>query len=239
MTTDAATAESTARGQTVIDTRVRQRLVERAVLSVTGVVARRTLVPGRTLPTITVGGQSDSPDIDVDVAASWPVDSDTLIDAVRRAVIAELTTAVGEHPASVNVRIARLEATRSTAQVSDAYATIQDAPAVADHHSRSLAPRGFAASTATGVLIAFAVIAVGAIAIRDAVSSGSDWISLALNWAAHQQWQWWCWPAAALGALAGLVLLIVAVKPRRRTHLEVGDDVWVTRSAAKSFVGES
>ncbi len=239
MPTDTVIAGSAVRGRTVIDARVHQRLVERAVLSVPGVVPRRTLVPGRNLPAITVDGQHNSADIDVRIAASWPVDGDTLIDAVRRSVIGELGTAIGETPARVSIAITRIEATRSTAQVSDAYATDCGSPASAEQDPPSPTPRGFAASTVTGILIAVALIAAGAVAIRDAASSGPDWIAPALGWVSHQHWQWWSWPAAVLAALAGLILLIMAVKPRRRTHVNVGDNVWLTRSAAKHFAGGS
>ena len=238
MATDAVATASATRGRTVIEARVQHRLVERAVLSVAGVVPRRTLVPGRTLPAITVGGGRNSADVDVRIDAAWPADSNTLIDSVRRSVIGELTTTVGETPARVNIRITRWESARSSAEVADAYATDSAPSGSADHESRCPAPRGFASSTAVGVLIAITFIAVGVIAIRDAVSAGPDWVAPVLNSVSQQHWQWWYWPAAVLAVVAGLVLLIAAVKPRRRTHVDIGDDVWVTRSAAKHFEGD-
>ncbi len=237
MTTPAVVAAPamTGRGRTVIDDRVRRRLVERAVLSVPGVVPRRTMVPGRTLPAVVIGGQRHEPRVNIEIAARWPVVSGEVIDGVRTAVGAELATALGEHPADIDVRIARLEADRSPAQVADAYAAPDDMSAGPGSASRRLAPRSIAASTVTGVLIALALTAVGAVAIRDAVTSDTEWIGTALGWLGNAHWQWWLWPAAVVAALVGLVLLVAAVKPRRRTHVPVGDGVWVPRGLVNDW----
>ncbi|WP_458320006.1 hypothetical protein [Mycolicibacterium brisbanense] len=238
-------APPASRGRTVIADRVRRRLIERAVLSVDGVAHRRAIVPGRTLPSITVRGAGHSSlTVDVEIAARWPVDTATVVEDVRGAVARELAT-LAEHPARIGVEITRIDTDRTPAQVADAYAATEcaegaaGAPAAPTRHS----PRRIAGSTITGVLIALALVAVGCIAIRDtAVAAGwitgGAWISLALHWAPRAHWQWWVWPSAVLGVGVGLTLLVVALKPRRRTHVHVGDGVWVPRAMAREWTDD-
>lgn len=238
MTTNVAAhlAVAEGRGRTVVEDRVRQRLVERAVLSVPGVVARRTMAFGRNFPAITIGGQPDSSRIEVEIAAAWPVDSVDVIEAVRGAVGDELAAALDEHPDRVGVRISHLLAERTAAQVAQAYAA--EAAVASSATPRRLgryAPRAIAASTVTGVLISLVLIAFGALAIRDGLTARPQWIGAVLHWLTGAHWQWWYWPTAVLAAVVGAVLLVVAVKPRRRTHIPVGDGVWVPREIAADW----
>ncbi|MEN4478311.1 hypothetical protein [Mycolicibacterium cosmeticum] len=226
------------RGRTVVEDTVCRRLVERTVLSVPGVTAHRTLVPGRTLPAVAVGGPPDARRIEVDIAVTWPTEGATLIGSVCSAVERELTTSLGAPPEHVEVRIARVDTVRSPAQVADGYADVPQGEREAlPHNARRFAPRAMAAATVSAVVIAIALLALGVIALRDVVAGGSDWISAVCGWVAGQHWQWWWWPAAVLAALAGLVLFVVALTPRRRTHVLVGDGVWVPRSMAQTYEG--
>lgn len=232
------------RGQTVISDRVRQRLIEHAALSVPGVLRRRTIVPGGTLPAVRIDGGPQSRAVDVDIAANWPVDGTTILNEVETAVSRELALSLGEHPRQLGVRISRIVSDRTPAQVADAYAADPE-PNVGTASSRGrFAPRRTAASIITGVLIALMVIAAGVVAVRDALIdvdwiSGGAWITPLLGWAARAEWQWWTWPAAVVAVLAGAILLIVAVKPRRRAYHPVGEGVWVQRHAVEAWHSES
>lgn len=234
MTSDVAAPLPTARGRTVIDDRVRRQLIERAALSVPGVLARRTLVPGRTLPTATVAGDPGAQIVDVQIAAAWPVDGAATLDSVRAAVAGELASALGEHPDRVGVTITRVESDRTPAQVADAY-EVDPGTGPIDVRHRRFAPRRAATATYSGVLIAVGLIAAGAVAIREALTTADPWIAPALRWAAEAHWQWWIWPAATVAAVLGLVLLVASVTPRRRTHVSVGDHIWVPRSRARDW----
>ena len=236
MTSDAVVHPSVpmTRGSTVIDDRVRERLIERAALSAPGVVARRTLVPGGNLPAVHLAGQSG---VDIQIAASWPVDSASVLEAARSAVIRELADSLGEHPERVDVTIARVESERTAAQVADAYAAGPPPDHVGAAHRR-FAPQRAAAATYTGVFIAIVVIVLGAVAIRDALTPDAPWIATALDRIADVQWQWWTWPAAVATAIVGLVLLVAALKPRRRTHVSIGDHVWVPRGTERRWTDE-
>ncbi|MGW0163131.1 hypothetical protein ACWDUN_27810 [Mycobacterium sp. NPDC003323] len=216
------------RGSTIIDDRVRARLIERAVLSTPGVVARRTIIPGRTLPAVAVSGCRGA--VDVQIAASWPVDSAAVLAAARSAVVRELAVSLGEQPDRVDVVIARVESDRAPAQVADAYAA-GDQPDDAGVPHRRFAPKRAAGATFAGVLTALVLITVGAVAIREALLPDDPWVAPALTAVADAQWQWWTWPAAVAAAVIGSVLLVIAVKPRRHTHVSVGDHVWVPRGS--------
>lgn len=231
MTSDLVAPAQATRGRTVIDDRVRTQLIERAALSVPGVVARRTMVPGRSLPVVTLDGAET---VDIQIAAAWPVDARAVMDSVRAAVLTELGTALAERPERVDVTIARVESERTPAQVADVYDADPAGEPVAPR-PRRFAPRRAAVATYIAVLIGAAMTAAGAVAIREALTTADPWIAPALQWTADAQWQWWVWPVAALAAVLGLVLLVAAVTPRRRTHVSVGDHIWVPRNKAQDW----
>ncbi|MGV9796475.1 hypothetical protein ACWDTP_00290 [Mycobacterium sp. NPDC003449] len=237
----AQTVATAGRGRTVVRDRARERLVEHAVLSVPGVVHRRGLLPGRALPAIGIVGDT-SPIVDVEIAAGWPVDGATVLDDVRTAVTRELRTSLGQDPGRVDVRIARVDSDRTPIQVAEAYSavagdsdTVGTSPGATRH-----GPRRMAGATVTGVLVALALVVVGAIALRDVAIragwvDGGPWIAAAAGWADDAQWDWWTWPVAVAAALIGLTLLVVALKPRRRSYLPVGDGVWVPRGSVQRW----
>lgn len=246
MTTEPVVAAGVAqpkRGQTVVSDRVWQRLIEHAALSVPGVVRRRTIVPGGTLPAVRISGVPQSRAVDVDVAANWPVDGATILSDVESAMSRELLLSLGEHPRRVGVRISRIVSDRTPAQVADAYSADPEPNAGIASSRQRFAPRRIAASTITSLLIALMVIAAGMVAVRDALIDvdwigGGAWITPVLDWAVRTQWQWWTWPVSVVAALAGAILLIVAAKPRRRAYHLVGDGVWVHRHAVQVWRSE-
>lgn len=232
------------RGQTVIADRVRHRLIEHAALSVPGVARHRTVVPGRTLPAVHTDDGAHSPAVEVEIAATWPVDGAEVRTKVEAAVAGELSRSLDEQPRHVGVRIGRIISDRTPAQVFDAYAD-DAAPSDAKPagRQRKFAPRRIAAATFTGVVIALAVTTVGVLGVRDALISfhwigGDAWITHAVGRAGDAHWQWWTWPVAVVAVLAGFALLIAAVKPRRWAYHPVGEGVWVQRQAVADWRSE-
>jgi hypothetical protein len=236
MTSDVAVRPPAVRGRTVIDDRVRQRLIERAALSVPGVVARRTIVPGRSLPAITVSNDRGSGAVEIQIATIWPVDSAVTVAAVRAEVVRELASSLAEYPERVDVVIARVDADRTPAEVADAYARAGTYVVEDDHgpaagvEPRRFAPRAVGPAGVVSVLIALTLIGAGAVFIREALTPADSWITPILGWVSNAHWQFWFWPAAVLAGLMGLVLLVAAITPRRRTHISVGDGIWVPRA---------
>ncbi|QCH22859.1 hypothetical protein [Mycobacteroides salmoniphilum] len=227
------------RGTTRVHERVRHRLIEHAVLSVPGVVRHGSMAPGRALPSIAIADDI-RPTVNVKIAATWPTDGARVVDAVRAAVAQELHESLGEDPAGVNVRIARIESNRTPAEVADAYAADAGDPEESDTaievSSRYRGPHRVAGSTITSTLIAMGLVAAGVIALRDAAIGvgwvgGSMWTATVAGWVQHAHWMWWTWPAAVVAGIAGLILLVLAVKPRRRTHIAVGDGILVPHAS--------
>lgn len=73
-------------------------------------------------------------------------------------------------------------------------------------------------------LFALALIAVGAIAIRDICVDqkwigGSQWIAAASRWIADLSWQGWFWAVAIALIIVGLLLVWTAIRPRTKTHI--------------------
>ncbi|MEH3153787.1 MAG: DUF6286 domain-containing protein [Gordonia paraffinivorans] len=73
-------------------------------------------------------------------------------------------------------------------------------------------------------LFALALIAVGAIAIRDISVdqkwiTGSQWIAAASRWIAKLSWQGWFWAVAVALIVVGVLLVFTAIRPRSRTHI--------------------
>ncbi|ANY24086.1 DUF6286 domain-containing protein [Gordonia terrae] len=94
-------------------------------------------------------------------------------------------------------------------------------------------PAALPGAAIAGAALGLAFIALGAVAVRDiAVNAnwldGRAWSVTAAEWIADLQWQNWMWPAAVGAILLGLILVWIAIKPRRRTHLELagGDGMW-------------
>jgi hypothetical protein len=94
-------------------------------------------------------------------------------------------------------------------------------------------PAALPGAAIAGAALGLTLLGVAAVAVRDiAVDSnwldGSPWSVTAAEWIAELQWQNWMWPAAIGLIVVGLVLLWIAVRPRRRTHLELaaGEGMW-------------
>jgi hypothetical protein len=105
--------------------------------------------------------------------------------------------------------------------------TITETPTAQSVSVRSApAPVAAAGASKVAVVLALLLAAVGVVAVRDA--------AVGLGWAAGQMWlpavasgvngltpQPWFVPAAAVSIVVGLILVTVAVSPRRRTAVPV------------------
>ncbi|GAB3838853.1 DUF6286 domain-containing protein [Kribbella italica] len=101
-------------------------------------------------------------------------------------------------------------------------------------------PTAAPAAATVGIVTALAVTAIGAVAVRDTLVStgtinGAPWIEWLLGKAEVLKPVDWMIPAGIAALLIGVWVLIAAVKPRKATHLSVGDaGVWIrSRDAAR------
>jgi hypothetical protein len=99
------------------------------------------------------------------------------------------------------------------------------------------------AAATVGMINAVCVTAVGAVGIRDALVStgaigGTSWLEWLFGKAQVLKPVDWMIPAGIAALLVGLWILIAALKPRKATHLAVGDaGVWIrNRDAARLAV---
>jgi hypothetical protein len=83
-------------------------------------------------------------------------------------------------------------------------------------------PQAPAAASYTGALLSLLLVAAGVVGIRDGLAAagalnGSLWTTDAVNWIDGLRFAYWMPPAGVLAVILGLVLVLVAVTPRRRT----------------------
>ncbi|MFC0626185.1 DUF6286 domain-containing protein [Kribbella deserti] len=101
------------------------------------------------------------------------------------------------------------------------------------------------AAATVGVLAALSVTAIGAIGIRDALVatgtiSGTPWLEWLFGKAEVLKPVDWMIPAGGIAVLLGLLILVASLKPRRATHLAVGDDgVWIRSRDAGRLATDS
>ncbi|MGV9825276.1 DUF6286 domain-containing protein [Gordonia sp. NPDC003429] len=104
------------------------------------------------------------------------------------------------------------------------------------HQGKVFAPSSTPVAVVGGVVIAFVLLALVIVAIRDLVVqagwvSGTRWSREGADWVARSTWQQWMWPVAIALILIGLWLLWSAVRTRRRTHVSLGgyEVMWTRR----------
>lgn len=96
-------------------------------------------------------------------------------------------------------------------------------------------PAATPGAAVAGTFVGVALFGVAVIAVRDLLVhigwlDGAEWLHSAADWIADISWWEWMWPAAIGLVVAGLVMLWIAVKPRRRTHISLaGYEVMWTR----------
>ncbi|MDF0531977.1 hypothetical protein P0W64_19015 [Tsukamurella sp. 8F] len=235
---ESSSASVRTRGSTSVRDRVRHRLIEHAVSGVHGVRPQSGALPGRALPSVRLAGEPAASDIRIEVAAAWPFDGGELVGDVQAAVAAELWAALGEEPRRIDVRLARVVADRSAAEVAAAYQRRPDAESTPPEPRRA-GPKRMAGASTVATLVAIALVAAGVIALRDTLIhlgwiGGAAWCPGVATALGGAHWSWWTWPAAVAVGVIGLALLVLAVAPRRVRAVPVGDAVWVSRDSARA-----
>lgn len=129
--------------------------------------------------------------------------------------------------------------------------TVTTSPLGKASSSKAKTPVAAPAATGVSVVLAVGVIALGIVAIRDALIdggaiAGTPWIAPALGHLDGLTAQTWMLPAGLAVAVVGALLIIAALKPRKRTHQPLKtQDTWiagrdisrVARGAATNVTG--
>lgn len=99
------------------------------------------------------------------------------------------------------------------------------------------------------------VALVVALCVLGACAAGVHDLCVHLGWVSQRPWlpggiatgdgltvRWWTAPASAVLIVVGLVALLIAVKPRRRTHLAASDsdaDLWIAPRALSTLASDT
>ncbi|MFG1909535.1 DUF6286 domain-containing Asp23/Gls24 family envelope stress response protein [Kribbella sp. NPDC048928] len=222
---------------------IAQRAVER-IAEITarrhGAVVRRDAVLGRGLPKARAVIAGRRTRVEVQVAAAWGRPLSEIATEVRQAVTTDIErfTALGVD--RVDVEITAVEITPATITQAGSH---QDGPPPVPARSPVAGP----VAAAIGVVGALILIVVGAVGVAEMLRSvgllRGDVIRPSwFGWTDVLEPTSWLRPAGIAAVVIGLLLLVIAVKPRRRTHLAVqGPDtiVWIGAADAARLAAES
>lgn len=218
---DLAAHDRTAPGTVVISDRALKGLVQGAVLELPEVwAATRPDRRGSKPPKVTVSGPEDRPTIAASVPIIWPQPAASVANEARLVVRDRLSSLAGRRPGSVDVTVSEVISPSTRAERLPLPAAEQV------EHRTVPAPRATTAATAVGPLCALALLTAGGIAIHDLLAAGGwinepQWFARVARWLAELHWSQVMVPAAIAAAAIGLLLLWIAVKPRRRTHRQL------------------
>lgn len=110
------------------------------------------------------------------------------------------------------------------------------APGAASANRGRRGPKPLSAPTvaAPAVLLAIALLGVSALCVRELIVyanliDADPWLADSAVWIAQLQWRDWMRWAAPAALLTGFGLVVLAVKPRRLTHvpLRAATDIWL------------
>lgn len=241
------------RGSLVIKDRAVERIAAAAALEVPGVVRHSgsglRRITGRDLPRadVTTGGNAVA--VNLYVAAEWPYDAAMLTRRVHDAVERQLHDLTGLRVHELNVLVVATAVSEdhedSDSQLSLEYLESDivasrtearsDIPTVAP-----LPPLAYPAAAPAAALIALVSLVLAFTAARELLIvrgtyHGAPWLRNSFEWFGRLHWQTWLAPIAAVCVVLGLVLIVVALKPRRRTHVPLQMDgpvptVWMRRT---------
>lgn len=242
------------RGSLVIKERAIERIAAAAALQVPGVVRhgdnglRR--ITGRDLPRadVTTGGNAVA--VNIYIAAEWPYDAAMLTRRVHDSVERALHDLTGLRVHELNVLVAATAVPEDDENTSETQLPVEylesdivaarteprsDVPTVPP-----LPPLAHPAAAPAAALIAVAALVLAFTAARELLIvrgtyHGAPWLRNSFEWFGRLHWHTWLAPIAAACTIVGLVLVVLALKPRRRTHLPLQLDgpvptVWMRRT---------
>lgn len=241
------------RGALTVKDRAVERIAANAALQVPGVVRQTgglSLLTGRELPRADIRVGAGAVAVNLFIAAEWPYDAAALTRRVHDVVERHLVDYAGLAVHELNVMV------MSTAQTPDDDEPAEQSMPVEYHESDIVAarsgPRTDLSLVAPLVPLArpaaapvAALIAVGALGIAftaarellivDGRYGGAPWLRNSFEWFGRLHWETWIAPVAALLVVAGIAAVLVALKPRKRTHLPLRlsgpvPTVWMRRT---------
>lgn len=210
-------------GTLVIKERAVSRVAVAAALSVPEVVRQVggiSRLTGRELPRADVSVGEQSVSVNLYIAVQWPSRVTDVARAVHDEVGRVLDGIVGLPLHQLNVLVAGTSPTNSVEHVISGDAISGDAVAV----RRPRPPTASPAALFVAVVLAFALLGVAFVSGREFLIvhetvGGPPWISNTVDWIVNLHWAPWMITAASAAIVFGLILVVLGVKPRTRTHI--------------------
>ncbi|WP_245819752.1 DUF6286 domain-containing Asp23/Gls24 family envelope stress response protein [Rhodococcoides yunnanense] len=205
-------------GTLVIKDRAIEKVAVAAALSVPTVVRQiggLSRLTGRELPRADVSVGEHSVSVNLFIAVAWPCRISEVSTAVHDAVARALDSIVGLPLHRSNVVVA------ATSCTDDAEQPVSSEPAAAAPRPRP--PTANPAALPVALVSAVALLGLAFVAGREflivhGTIDGARWVQNAVDWAAGVHWAPWMITAAVAAAVAGLVLVVIGLEPRTRTH---------------------
>jgi len=241
------------RGSLVIKDRAIERIAAAAALSVPGVVRHSggglRRLTGGDLPRadVSTGGRAVS--VNLYVAVQWPYDAAMLTRRVHDTVERRLHELTGLRVHELNVLVVETavaedgaadEAPQSVEYLESDLVAARIEPRADIPTVAPLPPLASPAAAPAAAFVAIAALVLAFTAARELLIvrgtyGGAPWLRNSFEWFARLHWQTWLAPVAACCVVLGLVLIVVALKPRRRTHVPLRvagpvPTVWMRRT---------
>lgn len=205
------------------------KIATAAAVNVPGVVRQSgglTRLTGRDLPRADISMGSDAVAINLFLAVSWPCSVTELTGRVRTEVGRSVESLTGLPLHDMNVMIAATEGSDDSCVSGVEIAEGPAQQALSD----PIPPRVPSANPAAAV--SAVVIACGLLALAFVVSrewfinrgtfESAPWIRNSVEWTSRLHWQPWLLPVAIAAVVAGVVLIMSAIKRRAKTHVPLG-----------------
>ncbi|MCJ0903941.1 DUF6286 domain-containing protein [Rhodococcus sp. ARC_M6] len=215
------------RGSLVIKDRAMSKIATAAAVNVPGVVRQTgglTRLTGRDLPRADIAMGADAIAVNLFIAVTWPCSVVDLTGRVRDEVGRSVESLTGYPLTDMNVMIAATCPPEESTPVSTEDADTEQVSQWIPPRVPSAAP----AAAISAVVVAFGLLALAFVVSREwfinrGTFESAPWIQNSVEWASRLHWEPWLLPTAIAAVVAGVVLVVTAVKPRAKTHVALGN----------------
>ncbi|WP_433606698.1 DUF6286 domain-containing protein [Prescottella agglutinans] len=230
------TDEPGSRGRLIIKDRAIEKIATTAALQVPGVVQQGgglTRFTGRDLPRADVSTGARSVAVSLYLGVRWPCDVAELTRRVHREVGDQVENLTGMPLHQLGVLVAGTDCAAPGDGDAGECPTPAPAPTVVPPRPPTAAPAAVPAAVAIAVgLLALAAVAARELLIARGTISGAPWLRNTFEWVGRLHWEQWLVPASLAALVVGILLVLLALAPRTRTHVpaRVGADtstVWL------------
>ncbi|MDV8070341.1 DUF6286 domain-containing protein [Rhodococcus sp. IEGM 1366] len=218
------------RGVLVIKDRAMSKIATAAAITVPGVVRQTgglSKLTGRELPRADIAMGSDAVSVNLFLAVNWPCSVVELTGRVHNEVATSVESLTGYPLHEMNVLIAATTVPEEGA-VPGISIPEDTAEQPVSQWTPPRTPAAAPAAAVSAVVIAFGLLALAFVVSREwfinrGTFESAPWIANSVEWASRLHWQTWLLPTAIAAVVAGVVLIMTAMKRRAKTHVPLGN----------------